>query len=449
MGSPVAPASSSEPAEQTQRRLSIVVEGVLVVTAFTALTVLLFWPGFKDPARTFILSPGEQWRWDMHLAVWILAWGFHALTTDPALLFDANIFYPARGSLAGAEHMLGHQVLFAPTYALTGNPVLGTQVNILLAFALSGAAMYALLRHWRMPPAAAFLGGFVWAFCPARYYRVYMVQLVAGQYLPLAVLFLDRTLREARWRMAALLAAAFALQMLSSFYVGYMAAGALGVYTIAALIVGGPRPTPRALWLALVAAAVAGAVVLATAVPYLERASHGALIDRTVSTLLSWYSVPGWRAYLTPLWVPGPSRFHYYVGLLPFALAMLALAPGRGTAGRAVRAGLLAIVLISHALALGPGMSSGAWDRSSPYGFALAWVPGFAFMRMPSRFALGVSFGIAALAGLGAGRLLRTSLARAHPRLSLAAVVAGAAIHHRRLRHRRRPLRLGARAHGA
>ena len=80
------------------RRVPVAVEGTAVVALYAALTWWLFWPGFTDPARTLILSPGERFRWDMNLVVWIHAWGFHALTTDPAHLFDANIFHPARAS---------------------------------------------------------------------------------------------------------------------------------------------------------------------------------------------------------------------------------------------------------------------------------------------------------------------------------------------------------------
>jgi len=36
----------------------------------------------------------------------ILSWRFHALTSHPGSLFDANIFYPVRHSLAFSEHML-------------------------------------------------------------------------------------------------------------------------------------------------------------------------------------------------------------------------------------------------------------------------------------------------------------------------------------------------------
>jgi len=44
---------------------------------------------------------------DPLLNVWILAWDFHALTTNPASLFNANIFYPVENTLAFSEHMLG------------------------------------------------------------------------------------------------------------------------------------------------------------------------------------------------------------------------------------------------------------------------------------------------------------------------------------------------------
>ncbi len=40
---------------------------------------------------------------DPLLNTWILAWDGHALLTDPAQLFDANIFFPLKDTLAPCE----------------------------------------------------------------------------------------------------------------------------------------------------------------------------------------------------------------------------------------------------------------------------------------------------------------------------------------------------------
>ena len=40
---------------------------------------------------------------DGRFSVWNIAWVAHALSTDPLDLFDANIFYPHRRTLAFSE----------------------------------------------------------------------------------------------------------------------------------------------------------------------------------------------------------------------------------------------------------------------------------------------------------------------------------------------------------
>ena len=62
---------------------------------------------------------------DVFFLTYTLAWGAHALATDPLRLFDANIAYPLERTLALSDHLLGTMPLFAPVYLFTGNAVLG------------------------------------------------------------------------------------------------------------------------------------------------------------------------------------------------------------------------------------------------------------------------------------------------------------------------------------
>ena len=45
---------------------------------------------------------------------WILAWDAHQLAHDPWHLFDSNIFYPERDTLAYSDHLLVQAVMAAP-----------------------------------------------------------------------------------------------------------------------------------------------------------------------------------------------------------------------------------------------------------------------------------------------------------------------------------------------
>mgnify|MGYP006202309969 CR=1 FL=1 len=69
---------------------------------------------------------------DNHLFIWTLAWNTHALTSDPLGVFDANIYYPQRLTLAYSENLLGSTPFAAPVIWLTGNPVLELVTLVLI-----------------------------------------------------------------------------------------------------------------------------------------------------------------------------------------------------------------------------------------------------------------------------------------------------------------------------
>jgi len=107
-------------------------EVAAVTTVYLALALWWLWPlpavlathSAYSASGPFAGSQVADW----YLMVWELAWGAHALATDPTRLFYANAFYPASLSLAYSEHLLGHQPLFAPTYWASGNAVLAVNV---------------------------------------------------------------------------------------------------------------------------------------------------------------------------------------------------------------------------------------------------------------------------------------------------------------------------------
>src|SRR6266851_1015663 len=59
---------------------------------------------------------------DGKLSIWNVAWVARTLVVDPLHVYDANIFYPHRGTLAYSESNLGAGVLAVPAYWMTRNP---------------------------------------------------------------------------------------------------------------------------------------------------------------------------------------------------------------------------------------------------------------------------------------------------------------------------------------
>lgn len=412
-------------------RLARLVEGILVVAAFGLVAVLWFAPLFADPGGT-VLDPDRPWLsgWvragalqeqtgamlrDIELFVWVYAWNWHALLTQPAAWFQANIFYPAPDALAYSEHAIGTLPITGPLQALTGNPVFAYQGDLLLSFALSGAAMYALLRYVGAGRPAAAFAGLVYAFCPVRRESIFQSYLLAGQWFPLALLFFDRTLVRARWRDAAAFGCCLLLHCLSSYYLAYQALAVLPVCFGLAWL-GRRRLAPHGLTRLTLALVGVGAVVAVVSIPYLRVRSQGGLLSfaNALPALLP-YSNDPWRSWALPTWLllAHPEWHlvrgtHAYVGLLVAVLAVIGVwrAARAGAAAGRVALAALGIVIVSWVLALGPLLPVGDGTVTLPYALLLRWVPGFDGMRVPYRFALMTMVGMAVLAGLGADALL-------------------------------------------
>ena len=148
--------------------LLVVVVGVgLYAGAIVALT----WPVFRQPATTVLdavslygPAGADLVQRDINLTMWTLAWVSRALVTDPLHLFDANVFYPARYTLACTEHMLGNVPFFGPVFLLTDNPVLAHQVTLVASFVVAGLGMAAYVFYWTADRASALAAGFFFAF---------------------------------------------------------------------------------------------------------------------------------------------------------------------------------------------------------------------------------------------------------------------------------------------
>ena len=87
---------------------------------YAALTMAFCYP-FSVNLTSNLLSHGT----DTDLWVWTIGWDLHALLHQPWAIFDANIFFPFRHTLAYSENMIGSALVAAPVVWLTGNLLLG------------------------------------------------------------------------------------------------------------------------------------------------------------------------------------------------------------------------------------------------------------------------------------------------------------------------------------
>src|SRR5690349_6772001 len=105
---------------------------------------------------------------DPLLNAWALAWVAHQLPRAPAHLFDANIFYPERRTLAYSETLLAPGIAAAPLHWIGLGPLLVYNIVFLSGFIVSGAGTALLVRSLTGNASAGLVAGLIFAFLPYR-----------------------------------------------------------------------------------------------------------------------------------------------------------------------------------------------------------------------------------------------------------------------------------------
>jgi hypothetical protein len=182
-----------------------------VTVLYAALTFLLAYPLTLHPATRVLSNSGDQ-----NLTMWILAWDTHAFIHQPLSIFDANIFYPQRHTLAYSENMIGSAFIAAPVIWATGNAVLATNAVTLLSCVLCGLGAFLLARRLGLGVAAAVLSGLVFGFSPPRFFRIEQVHLATIEWLPFCLAYLHAYLDDGRSADLRLAVGFFTLQALTS-----------------------------------------------------------------------------------------------------------------------------------------------------------------------------------------------------------------------------------------
>lgn len=347
---------------------------------------------------------------DLNLNIWILGWIAHATLVDPASLFDGNIYHPAPNTIVGSENMLTHVPITAPVLALTGNVLTMLKAYLVETFALSGLGMFLYVWHHTRNAWAAFVAGAAFTFTPFRAETVPQPQYLGLAFVPLALLSVDLYLEHRRGRWLLCFGASLVLQALSCVYVGFFIFALTPVYVLVRAI---QLSTSSRGWMAptatLAATMVASALVLVpAALPYLAGRSEGSIPDYD----LAYVQIAGWAP-----WRYFSSEFVWRAGIvavLLFAVDLAARAWRRWAVGAdpAPRPGaptvaLWAMMGCAALLAVGPYLVlPGGLQIPMPYVALYEIVPGFSSIRVPTRFVIIVSAGLAALGGLTFARLL-------------------------------------------
>lgn len=376
---------------------------VLPALVCAGLAVLHTWPLATSPG---VLSRNDNG--DAQLNEWILAWVAHQLPRVPAHLFQGNIFYPARDTLAFSEPLIVPALMGGPVAWLGGSPVLVMNLLIMAGLALTALAGYALIYRWTGDRLAGLIAGSAFAFNTHTLSRLAHVQGLHLYGLPLALLALDRLLSAPRLREAAWLALWMTVLAYTSGYLvvfGAIMVAAAGAARLPEWLPRWRRVLP-ALGLAAAAAALA---IVPLWLPYHRVAVEQGMVRSLEGVSEYSASLRGYLAAAGRIHVATWSgRFFtdpvdsFFPGVAVIGLALGALVGVRGgdRASRALRgrvAMLCAIASVGFVLSLG--------TRTPVYGWAYAVFPPMHGLRAAARFGNLFLLGMAALAGLGAAAI--------------------------------------------
>ena len=295
---------------------------------FTALAVLMTWPLGSPAAR---VVPDMD---DAYFSIWRLAWVAHQLVHQPTALFDANIFYPAKHTLAYSDAMLLVGLAASPFLWAGVPPAIVHNGLLIVAFATSAWAMAVLAHRLTGDRAAAVLAGIILGFAPYRFAHLAHLELQWLLWMPLALLALHALVERPRPIAGLALGACLAAQLLCSVYYAVFLCVFVAVAWIALVAATGIRSR-------LLPATAAAAIPLAlVAVPYLtpyaaSRSAHGPRtadeVARYSATPPDYLRVPSFNALRGGGDAgPGPEERALYPGLAAVALAMVGLWRGRG-----------------------------------------------------------------------------------------------------------------------
>src|SRR5262249_6791586 len=160
--------------------------------AWVLLAGAMLTAAFTYPIAFELGHVGRVDNGDGQLSIWNVAWVARTLAVDPRHVFDANIFYPNRRTLAYSESNLGAGVLAMPVYWTTRNPYAAHNSAVLFSFLLAFVGAYYLVRHLAGDWRGAALSAVWFAFCPYVFARTAHIQLLMTAGLPFTMLAFHR-----------------------------------------------------------------------------------------------------------------------------------------------------------------------------------------------------------------------------------------------------------------
>ena len=266
-----------------------------IAALFVALTVAMTWP------QAWYLGSRVYDADDPLLSIWRISWIAHILPIAPSELFNGNIFYPEKRTLAYTDSVLLQGLAGAPLIWAGVSRTATYNVLLLASIALSGWAMWRYALHLTGSSSGAVLAGIVFAFVPYRFDHYHHLELQGTVFLPLTLLYFDRYIESRSRRDAWLMMLSFVAQVYSCIYYSVFLATALlpiAAWRLWTLDAPARTAAGRRLLPALIVALL---LIIPYLAPYVQnRQSLGDRLDRDVqlysATLPNYLATPEFNA---------------------------------------------------------------------------------------------------------------------------------------------------------
>lgn len=376
-----------------------------MLVVFTVLTAVMTYP------QVLHLHDRVHDDGDPLFETWILAWVAHQLPRAPARIFDANIFYPERGTLAYSETLLLPGALAAPLFWTGVPPLIVYNLVFLSGFIVSGAGMALLVRTLTNNTAAGVLAGIIFAFLPYRIDHFPHLQLQQTQCLPFAFWAFHRLLTTGRVRDGALFGLFAAGQLLSCVYYGLFLVPYIAVVCGTMLLAERPMLKRRLVPL-LVAVSIAVVSAIPLGIAYLG--ARKAVGERGRQEVMNGSAT--WRSYLSP----GPDNAMYgrvfarfmqperqlFTGFVAIALALVAVWPAMPRKHESTKTIKGNSVVLAYFLGFLLAFDVSLGFNGVLYPLLYDYFLPFRALRIPARMGLFTGFSLAVLAGYGVTRIV-------------------------------------------
>lgn len=167
---------------------------------------------------------------DELLIAWIHNWVNYALTTNPTSLFDANTFFPYHNTLAYSDLFITSSLLSFIPLKIIGQPIAAFNFTFISSLMLLGFSVYLLSYYLTRNFFASLFAGVLIIFSPAVLDKKVHLQILAVEWVPLAILFFIHFLKSNRTKFLAISLLFFLLQTYNSFMPGYFIVFFITIY---------------------------------------------------------------------------------------------------------------------------------------------------------------------------------------------------------------------------